>query len=92
MTSRHPVECFPPAAYIEDELAARGKEFGWLLRESGRANVQVADVMERKRMTMRAAFALARAFGTSVELWVKLDDAYWEWLAWDLNRQAGGTS
>jgi plasmid maintenance system antidote protein VapI len=81
MTRRDPVEVWPPAAYIEDELEERGWCLDDLLAKASPDDVAVAAVMEGQRMTRRAARALADVFQTSVELWLRLDAVWWEWLA-----------
>ena len=84
---RDPVEVWPPAAYIEDELVARGWEPEYLLEAVGRTlqgkrgQLAVLDVLEGKSMTRTAAAALGTVFGTSSLLWLNLDAVWWEWLA-----------
>ena len=75
-------ECFPPSLFIEEDLEARGKELSWLLKQSGKGNVAVADVMQGKHMTPRAAVALSRALGGSTEFWFNLDALWRQWLAY----------
>ena len=87
MTRRDPVEVWPPAAFIEDELVARRWNLRRLLEEVGpEAAVSVNAVMNGKPMSGFAADALAAVFQTSTSLWWNLDGAWWDWLALGLRR------
>ena len=86
---RVPAECFPPAAYIEDELAARGKDLVWLLAEVGGTKRAVLGVTRGEAVTNRAAEALADVFGTSKSLWLNLDAAWWDWLEHRMPQEEG---
>jgi len=79
--TRRPVEVWPPAAFIEEELVERGWTVVGLLEQVRPDNEAVAEVLRGKPMTRRAARALADVFQTSTQLWLRLDAVWWEWLA-----------
>lgn len=88
MTARHPVEVFPPAAYIDDELLARGwSRSEWFSSLDPTPRQDVIDVLEGRPVTRRAAGVLSRCFGTSIRLWLNLDQVYREWLYIELERR-----
>lgn len=88
MSERQPAEGFPPAAYIEDMLADRGKDTAWLLQKAGQDSADVEAVMQGRHMTWGAAKALGRAFDTSPGLWANLNNAWWSWLEYTLRRES----
>lgn len=82
-------ECFPVGEFIADELEARG----WTPRDLAERMGGEVDVNELTielhiacgeshpdaYMGQETADGLARAFGTSAELWMNLDAAYRSW-------------
>jgi plasmid maintenance system antidote protein VapI len=80
MTARG-AKCFPPAAFIEEELAARSKSLTWLLEQTFELSEEsaIAGVIGGKPVTRTAARALGRIFGTSTRLWLNLDAAWRDW-------------
>lgn len=77
--TRRPVEVWPPAAYIDEELAERATTRYDMLEAIGLPNrCHVLAVLEGQLMSERAARELARFFGTSVALWRSLDVVWWE--------------
>lgn len=81
-----PAEVFPPGEFIRDELKSRGiteRGFQVLLFSLGCTDVQVcacelAAYADDKGTILDAdtAGCLAKAFGTSPELWMNLDRAW----------------
>jgi len=70
-------EVFPPGEFIRDELEARGwtqREFAEIL---GRPAQVVNEIVNgKKKITPQTALAIAKAFGTSPEMWLNLESAY----------------
>jgi HTH-type transcriptional regulator / antitoxin HigA len=74
---RGPAETFSPGEYLRDELDARGWTQIDLAAILGRPLRLVSDVILGKRgITPETATGLAKALGTSAELWLNLDAAY----------------
>lgn len=91
--NRNPAECFPPGEFIRDELEARGwTEEDLAIRMGSEEEypknlltVQlIIEVPEYKgrasRMGEGVAESLAKAFGTSVELWVNIENSWIEYV------------
>jgi HTH-type transcriptional regulator/antitoxin HigA len=77
MTIRRPAEVFPPGHYIKDELEERGWTQADLAEIMGRQSTSINDLVKGKcGITVETAVGLASAFGSSPELWMKLDQAY----------------
>ncbi len=77
MSDRIPAEVFHPSEHIRDELEARGwdeaefAERGGFSLEKAHALVSGADGIDRY-----AADGLARAFGTSFQIWLNLMESW----------------
>lgn len=72
-----PAEVFSPGEYIRDELEARGWTQDDLATITGRPLSAVSQIITGKRsISADWAAALADAFGTSVELWLRLEADY----------------
>ena len=70
-------QVFPPGDFIREELEARGWTQGDLARFIGRPLQTVnAIVNAKKEITPETAVALGAAFGTSAELWLRLETTY----------------
>ena len=77
IVKRLPVEVFPPAEYLRDELEARGWTLGqFALMANLQAEEAIALENGSQRVTPRFALALAGAFGTSATLWYRLQMTY----------------
>ncbi len=77
MASRRPAEVFPPGDYVRDEIEARGWSQADLAEILGRPVAAVYELISGKRgVSIETAQGLAAAFGTSPEVWIKLDTAY----------------
>ena len=79
MTARG-AKCFPPATFIDEDLAERRwprADFLDTLTPKQRADV--IDVLEGRQMSPRAAVALSKVLGGSIEFWFKLDALWREW-------------
>lgn len=78
---RRPAEVFPVASFVRDELATRGWSPTVLMNRSCLLSMSaVQDILNRKPLTMKHARGLATAFGTSPDLWLNLDHAWWSTL------------
>jgi addiction module HigA family antidote len=72
-----PAEIFPPGEYLRDELAERGWTQRDLAKVIGRPLQAVNEIIKgKKRVTADTAKAIAKAFGTSPELWLNLQSYY----------------
>lgn len=73
MDTIEPVELLPPGAFVEDELEARGwsqQDLAVILKRPARL---VSELVNGKRaVTVETARGLAKAFSTSIELWLNL--------------------
>lgn len=70
-------EAFHPGSYIRDELGAREWTQAHLAEVMGRPPRLVNDLcQERRSVSAETALDLARALGTSAELWINLQGAY----------------
>jgi HTH-type transcriptional regulator / antitoxin HigA len=70
-------QVFPPGDFIREELEARGWTQGDLARFIGRPLQAVnAIVNAKKEITPETAVALGAAFGTSAEVWLRLETTY----------------
>ena len=79
MTSRG-AECFPPAAFIDEDLAERyWSRDDFLDTLTPKQRTDVIDVLEGRRMTPRAAVALSTKLGGSTEFRFNLDALWWQW-------------
>lgn len=77
MASRRPAEVFPPGDYVREEIEARGWSQADLAEILGRPVAAVYELIAGKRgVSIETAKGLAAAFGTSAEVWIKLDTAY----------------
>ena len=83
MTLSHtPAEAFPPGEYLSDELEARG----WTVTEFadmiGRPVETVSEILNANQpITPETAHSFSEALGTSPELWLNLQAAYYRCLA-----------
>jgi plasmid maintenance system antidote protein VapI len=81
-------EIWPPAQFILDECDERG----WTVRDlSTRAGIpftDVLDILAGAEITPDRATSLARAFGTSPTLWLRLQIAWDTSLAAEIDRLA----
>lgn len=75
-----PAEVFHPGIYLRDELEVRDWsqiEFAEII---GRPVGAVNQIINGKRgISVRTAQELGAAFGTSAEVWLRLDTAYRLW-------------
>ncbi|WP_349931822.1 HigA family addiction module antitoxin (plasmid) [Glutamicibacter mishrai] len=73
-------EAFPAGGYLADELDARGwtqAEFAEIL---GRPSQFVSEIISgKKEITRESAAQIGAALGTSPEMWLNLQDAYYLW-------------
>lgn len=77
MAERVAAEVFPPGEYIKDELEERGWTQAALAERLGVSLAVMNDVIEgRRAMTREMAEALGDAFGTSVQVWLNLDERF----------------
>ena len=77
MTQRKPAEVFPPGEFIKDELEARGWSQADLAVILHRPIQVVNEIIAgKKAITPPTACGLASAFGTSPEVWLRLENAY----------------
>ena len=68
---------FPPGAFIEEELEARGWSARTLAGVLDEGEEAVDDLLAgRRALTPEIAVSLAAALGTSAELWMNLESAY----------------
>lgn len=78
MANTRPAEAFPPGEFLREELEERGWTQADLADIMGRPLVLVNEIISGKRgITPETAKGLAAAFGTSAELWMRLD-ADWQ--------------
>jgi HTH-type transcriptional regulator/antitoxin HigA len=75
--SNRPIaQVFPPGAFIQEELEARGWSQRDLAEVLGRPLQAVNAIINgRKQITPRTARELEAAFGTSAEFWLNLEIA-----------------
>jgi HTH-type transcriptional regulator/antitoxin HigA len=77
---RRPAEAFPPGDFIRDELNARGWDQSFFSERTKLPIPVVRALLNgEKKVTPEIATAIGRAFGTSADLWLKLDLTYREW-------------
>jgi HTH-type transcriptional regulator/antitoxin HigA len=75
-------EAFHPGEFLRDELAARGLSAAQFAEASGLHANTVAEILGcALAVNAHAAFKLARALGTSPELWLSLQQSYDQWAA-----------
>jgi plasmid maintenance system antidote protein VapI len=68
-----PAEAFRVGEYIRDELNARGWGYGGLAERTGLSHARIGDIIKgRRSMLVKEAEAIARAFGTSPDVWLSL--------------------
>jgi len=76
-SERRPVEAYAPDIFLKDEIKARGWNWQQLADEAGLAMADLAAVaIGHRPITQLVAEGLARALGTSAQLWINLDVAY----------------
>lgn len=74
MTERVAAEGFPPGEYIRDELEARGWTQLDLAEILGKSITNISGILNGKiGISPETAKGLGEAFGTSAELWLRLD-------------------
>ncbi len=79
--SRQPAEVFHPGVHIQDELTARGWTKAHLANRMGCSPLIVKRILEGKRdIGNLTARELSAAFGTGIEFWLNLQNAYDEWV------------
>lgn len=78
---RRPAECFPVEEYVRDEMEARGWTVADLAERMGLPESLVQDDLDRGFIGVWP-YALSRAFGTTAQFWIRLEDTYTEWCAW----------
>lgn len=79
MSERRAAECFPVSDFINEELKSRGWDVARFAREAGINHLFASALVKGSSavpITKPVAEALARAFGTSHELWLNLDGSY----------------
>ena len=77
MAERLPAEVWPAAEFVREFIDERGWSVAQLAEASGLSKRITGLVVSGDHMvTEEIAVALARAFGTSKELWINLEDAY----------------
>ncbi len=77
MTTRRPVEVFPPGEFLREELEERGWTQSDLADIIGRPVGMISEIITGKRgVSPETARGFAAAFGTSAELWMNLEASY----------------
>lgn len=90
-----PAEAFPPRDYVVEEMRERGWDVAEMVRRMGgetraarhRSRLPkitteyVQRLLDGAPLSPLDAFRLARAFGTSAELWLNCEAYYRNWLA-----------
>jgi HTH-type transcriptional regulator/antitoxin HigA len=77
MTDRTPAEVFSPGDYIRDELSERGWTQVDLAEILGMDVSGIGEILNDKRgISAETARGLAEAFGTSAEVWLRIDARY----------------
>lgn len=77
MEERRPAEVFPPGEFIKEELEARGWTPSDLAGLLGCSVRLVDEIIAGKRgITSETAQGLARAFGTSAQLFLNMESNY----------------
>jgi len=77
MSGRTYAEVFPPGDFLREELDARNWTQNDLATVLGRSPRLVNEIISAKRsITPETANALAKAFGTSAELWMNLESVW----------------
>jgi HTH-type transcriptional regulator/antitoxin HigA len=77
MNNRRVAEVFPPGEFIQEELDARGWTQVDLAEIMGRDTVQINRIVQGKQaITPETAKQLSEVFGTSAELWMRLESTY----------------
>ncbi len=77
MSERLPAEVWPAAEFVREFMDERGWSIAQLAEASGLSKRITGLVARGDHMvTEEIAVALARAFGTSKELWINLEAAY----------------
>ena len=75
--SRQPAQVFHPGEYIEDELEARGWTVSQLADMTQQTEIFFNEIINGTRgISTETSEKLAKAFGTSSQLWKNLDAAY----------------
>ena len=75
--SHEETEAFPPGDFVREELAARNWTQADLARIIGQSLQHVNMlVRNRRKITPRTAVQLGAAFGSSAEVWLRLQNAY----------------
>jgi HTH-type transcriptional regulator/antitoxin HigA len=73
-------EVFPAGEFLADELEARGWTQAEFAEVVGRPPQFVSEIISgKKEITRESAAQIAAALGTSTELWLNLQDAYFLW-------------
>jgi HTH-type transcriptional regulator / antitoxin HigA len=68
---------FAPGEFIREELEARGWTHAELAKIMGRPLRTINEIIAAKRpITPKTADGLAKAFGTSADVWLNLERAY----------------
>ena len=77
MTERLPAEVWPAAEFIREFISGRDWNIADFAAASGLSK-RIAELVAKgdHMVTEEIAVALARAFGTSKELWLNLETAY----------------
>lgn len=79
--NRKPAQVFHPGELIKDEMEARKWDIYWLARKARLEPDIVKYLIEEKiNISEYISFGLSRAFGTSKELWINLQNQYDEWM------------
>lgn len=97
MTDRKPAVVYPPGTYVLEEMAERGWDFERLCAECGRGNGEwlpeyiCGETGVSPHVTKSVSRGLARAFGTSAELWLNLDRAWQDHIR-DVTKMVGGSA
>lgn len=73
-----PAEAWPAASYILEEMNARSWSVPDLANAMGCDPAFVQNILDGARLTAIDAERLAKAFGTSSDLWLNLDRAFWK--------------
>lgn len=77
MVEQNAADVFPPGEYIRDELEARDWSQATLASIMGRPLQTINEIVNgKKRITAQTAQGLAKAFGTSAEVWLNLEASY----------------
>lgn len=71
-----PSEVFPPGEFIRDELTARNWTIEMMAGCAGCSVERIQDVIDLKPLNRVTAWHIGKAFGTSPQMWLRLEEQY----------------